>query len=440
MKSRRTILVLAVVLGTAVATVGAGSPASAQNGKLTTVSVSYTGGQANDFTDAPAFSGNGRYVAFWGAASNLVPGDTNGEPDVFVRDRRTDTTTRVSLTNSGGQPNGASSRPAISQDGRYVGFLSAASNLVPGDTNGVEDVFVRDRSAGTTTRVSVASTAAQANGASRNVAISANGRYVAFDSDAANLVPGDTNDNQDVFLHDLRSGRTTRVSVSTTGVQSTGGSLAARISADGRVVAFWSTGSDLVPDDTNNGADVFVRDLRTGVTSRVSLTDGGTQPGGEIVGSFSPSLSADGRYVAFVSRGRDLVPGDTNFVEDVFVRDRVAGTTQRISVSSQGNQSDGSSYQPVLSADGRYVAFGSGGSNLVPGDSNGDQDVFVRDRFAGSTTLVSVSSTGVQANNSCVEVAMSPDGRFVGFGSYAWSLVPNDVNESTDVFVSRWAR
>ncbi|MGH8879055.1 MAG: hypothetical protein ACRD0P_17230, partial [Stackebrandtia sp.] len=232
----------------------------------TRVSVASNGRQANRVSMGPAISAGGRYVAFTTASANLVPGDTNGEDDVFVRDRRTGATTRVSVASDGSQGNDRSGfpGPALSADGRYVAFDSYANNLVPSDTNGTLDVFMHDRQTRATSRVSVASDGSQASSFSGGPAVSADGRYVAFISLSENLVSGDTNGTTDVFVHDRRTGATSRVSVTSQGSQVNNGSNAFElaISADGRFVAFTSLASRLVPGDTNGTLDVFVHDRR----------------------------------------------------------------------------------------------------------------------------------------------------------------------------------
>ena len=248
-------------------------------------------------------------------------------------------TERVSVATDGSQGYGGSpEKPAISADGRYVAFESGSSNLVAGDTNGFEDVFVRDLQSGTTQRVSVATGGTQGNGFSSEPAISADGRYVTFSSAASNLVPGDTNGAPDVFVRDRRSGTTQRVSVAAAGTQGNGDSGSSAIGADGRYVAFVSRASNLVPGDTNGTSDVFVRDLQLGTTQRVSVATDGTQADGA---SFNVAISADGRYVAFDSYASNLAPGDTNQAGDVFVRDLQSGTTQRVSVATDGSQGNG---------------------------------------------------------------------------------------------------
>jgi Tol biopolymer transport system component len=413
---------------------GANAPAWAA-GATDRVSVGTNGIQGNHDSAAPAVSAGGRFVAFASDASNLVARDTNDDTDVFVRDRRSGTTERVSVGRNGSQGNDESYAPSISADGRFVAFVSYADNLVAGDFNVSADVFVRDRRTGTTVRVSGGVGRSEADSNSLFAAISADGRFVVFVSHADNLVPGDTNDRADVFVIDGRTGRTERVSVARSGAQGNKDSLfPIAISAGGRFVAFPSDASNLVPGDTNGVADVFVRDRRTGRTERVSVGQGGAQ-GNDI--SFAQAISADGRFVAFYSYARNLVPNDTNQSPDVFVRDRRTRTTERVSVARNGAQANDASYFAAISADGRYVTFHSPAANLVPGDTNGAGDVFVRDRRTRRTERVSVARNGAQANGSSVYSAISADGRFVAFASDASNLVPGDTNASFDVFVRR---
>jgi Tol biopolymer transport system component len=359
------------------------------------------------------------------------------------------TTTRVSVSSDGTQADRPTFTAGVSANGRYVLLNSQATNLVPGDTNERWDVFVRDRSSGVTTRVSVSTGGQEAKptddpaGGSTAGAMSASGRLVVFQSDAPNLVPGDTNGTEDVFLHDLGSGVTTRVDVSSAGRQANGWSGRPTISADGRYVAFTSGASNLVRHDTNRLGDVFVRDLATGKTTRVSLTSRGRQARCNLGSceSNGPALSAHGRFVAFESSATNLVPHDTNRLFDVFVRDRRAGKTTRVSVDSHGRQGGADrtmngSNAAVISANGRYVAFHSADSNLVHGDTNGVFDIFAHDRRTGRTTRVSVSTAGRQANQESLGAAsISADGRYVAFTSLASNLVAGDSNDITDVFV-----
>jgi Tol biopolymer transport system component len=358
-------------------------------------------------------------------------------------------TTRVSVSSAGAQGDRDSFAAGISADGRYVLFNSLARNLVSGDTNDRDDVFVADRNAGTVERVSVRSGGGQANpgsdpyGGSYAGGLSANGRYVVFNSDSPNLVPRDTNHTADVFVHDRARDVTTRVSVGARGRQANGPSGDPAISANGRYVAFSSLASNLVRGDTNGMSDVFVRDLRTGRTVRASLTSHGAQARCNQSGceSTEPALSANGRFVAFESSATNLVPRDTNRTADVFVRDLRRGRTERVDVSSSGRQSandrtNNGSNAPVISASGRFVAFHSYAPNLVRGDTNRLPDIFVHDRRTEKTTRVSISTAGQQANQESLgAAAISPDGRYVAFTSLATNLVGGDVNDITDVFV-----
>lgn len=266
--------------------------------------------------------------------------------DTFLRDRLTGVTTRVSVSSAGSEGDG-NSGGSISADGRFIAITSDSTNLVPNDTNGGYDVFVHDRLTGVTDRISLSSTGEQGNDWSYNGHLSADGRFVAFESRATNLVPGDTNGWADVFVHDRSTGATTRVSVSSLGEQGEWLSEAAAISDDGRFVAWHSLSSHFVAGDTNNTFDVFVHDLSTGITERVSVSSTGEQGNG-----FFPSVSGDGRFVAFSALAGNLVAGDTNGTVDVFVRDRATGTTQRASVSTAGAQAD-EAMRPTLNLSGR---------------------------------------------------------------------------------------
>ena len=398
------------------------SSQSVLSGTTERVSVSSTESQAVGHSGGPSVSGSGRYVAFSSLASNLVPEDSNERQDVFVRDRGTGTTERVSLSSSGTQANLRSFQPAVSGDGRYVAFISEASNLVPGDTNGERDVFVRDRETGTTELVSVSSSGTQANLGSIQPAVSGDGRYVAYISAATNLVPGETDDRPDVFVRDRQAGTTELVSVSSSETHGNQGGLSAALSGDGRYVAFASHSSNLVAGDTNGLADVFVRDQETGTTERVSVRTSGAQL---LSFSATPAISRDGRYVAFESDEFGWAPGDDNTTTDVFVRDREAGTTEWVSVTSQETpiDSQGDSGSASLSTHGRYVAFTARGN------------VFLRDRATGTTERVSISIRTHIGRNSSLEPAISAGGRYVAFTSYKRDLVPGDTNRRRDVFI-----
>ncbi|MPZ53280.1 MAG: hypothetical protein GEU79_11210 [Acidimicrobiia bacterium] len=434
MRPANKIWVTALVAALAAALV-VGMVASADPGDTIRISVASDGTEANMGSEVhpiPAsVSADGRYVAFESPATNLVTEDNNNAIDVFVHDTESRETTRVSINSDGVEANNNSYEPTISGDGRFVAFWSSATNLVPDDTNDDWDVFVHDTETGDTISVSVNSRGDQADMGSFMPAISDTGRYIAFSSNATNLVPGDTNNTFDIFVHDTETGDTTRVSVNSDGVDGNSGSYGPGISADGRYVSFESHATNLVPGDTTGDeSDVFLHDIESGETSRLSVHSDGTPAIGH---SFASVISADGRYVAFQSDAPNLVDGDTNNVSDVFVRDTVTGRTTRVSVHSNGAQGDRGSVGASISADGRYVAFDSA-SNLVDGDTFGI-DVFVHDTESGSTTRISINSSGTPGNNASLRPALSADGRHVAFTSFATNLVPNDTNDIHDVFL-----
>jgi Tol biopolymer transport system component len=424
----------------------AGYLATAQ--EITTrMSVDSQGNQANNqsqFWIGQAISADGRFVAFLSYATNLVPGDTNHVEDIFVHDRLTGETTRVSVDSQGNQANSYSGYFTISTDGRYTAFESQATNLVSGDTNGTYDVFVHDRQTGETTRVSVDSSGNQGDSGSGGPSISADGRYLAFASWASNLVPGDTNNGADIFVHDRLTGETRRVSVDSQGNQGDGDKYGfwapPSISADGRYVAFDSSADNLVPGDTNNATDIFVHDSLTGETTRVSVDSRGEQGDDS---SIMASISADGRFVAFTSWATNFISpekahGSTSNITQVFIHDRQTGETTLASVNSAGIPGDSSSDYASISADGRLVAFHSYARNFDHRrrvDWPIGDDVFVHDRQTGETTLVSVNSAEFAGNVASWNPSISADGRYVAFESYATNLVPGDTNLKDDIFV-----
>lgn len=405
---------------------------------------------------------DGRFVAFASEANDLVAGDS-GQVDVFVRDRDADAdgvfdepgavlTERVSLQSGGGEGDGSSGEfgVGLSDDGRYVVFASLATDLVPGDGNGGRDVFVRDRMMGTTSRVSVQSGGGEAQCCSDLAAISGDGRYVAFMSSANDLVPGDGNGpgfgGMDVFVHDRVANTTERVSIATDGTEGDGPSgyqglpfsdTGVSISADGRYVAFISYATNLAANDGNTRADVYVRDRVAGSTVLASVNGLGMAADANS-GSNGLSLSDDGRYVAFASDAADLVPDELNTLNsDVFVRDLQLGITTRVSVSTNGIQESdgfGGSFRPGISADGRYVAYDSG-LPLAPYDESSVFEIFLHDRQTQTTERVAVLPvTGSEIGDSCRRPAVARDGS-VAYVSESEFLVAGDSNVARDVFV-----
>lgn len=397
--------------------------AAAQN-TTTRVSLSGAEDQANSASLGPAISADGRFIAFYSLASNLVPGDSNGYPDIFVRDRVLGSTVRASVSSTEAQANGGSARASISADGRFVAFHSDANNLV-NDTNAARDVFVRDVQEGVTTRVSVSSTGSQATGGSSSPFISADGRYVLFSSSAPNLVPNDTNNASDVFRHDRLTGATIRVSlgpipfIGGVPVQGNDSSYAAGISADGRLALMSSDASNLVPNDTNGRADVFVRNIDGNGTARVSVGAGGAQADHV---SDAGNISADGRYVVFQSLATNLVP---NGAPGTYVHDLQTRVTSLISTNTDGTLS---AAQARISADGSSICY----AQLLPG---GKSELMMIDRSTLRKIRVDVASDGTPANFASEACAPSADATFVAFESIATNLVEGDTNTNNDVFV-----
>ncbi|HEY9121584.1 MAG TPA: hypothetical protein VIM80_01175 [Brevefilum sp.] len=407
------------------------SAAIAAVGDTTRVSVDSDGNEGNGHSYGPSISMNGRFVAFYSEAANLVAEDENNNTDIFVHDRDTGETTLVSLDSDGAQANGSSELPSISGNGRYVAFTSYASNLVAGDNPGVRDVFIHDRVTGDTLLVSAALPGQEAGGDSFDAAFSADGRYVAFSSDAHNLVENDIA-YTDVFVYELLTGQISRVSVDPDGMQAYGYSFDPSISADGRYVAFVSNASNLVAGGTNGKYHVFVHDRDTGQNTLVSVDSDGVQ-GNDYC--YVPAISADGRYVAFHSDSTNLVADDTNVNTDVFVHDIDTGVTSRVSVASDGTQGNGGSYHPSISGDGRYVAYHSISDNLVPEEGYNVYDIFLFDRSTGKTSRLSVSSDGIEGYANSFSAVISSDGGYVAFHSDASNLVENDNNGFLDVYV-----
>lgn len=440
---------------------------------ITRVSISSQGVESNDDSSSPIctsyVSPDGRYVGFASQGSNLVEGDTNNREDSFLHDRITGETVRITVGTGGFQAEGGSSNsPWISNDLRYVIFTSFAQNLVPEDTNGSRDMFLRDRQTGTTTLVSVGLDGRSGNGVTGgSPQISGDGRYGVFNSYASNLVEGDTNEAADAFVRDLFGGRTFRVSVGYDGSQandSTTGSPA--ISNNGRYVAFYSDASNLAPADSNGVRDLFVYDIQTGRTVLASVgydgspanngTGGGpdaNNPSSQLpsIPKNVPAISPDGRYVAFFSDASNLVEGDTNGMRDIFYRDLQDGVTYLVSIGLNGEPAVGvddlvnglSGGNPWISGDGRYVAFESRARNLVEEDTNDIMDIFVRDMQTGITKRLTVGFDGSEANGDSFYPLINLDSRWVAFSSDASNLVPNDTNadlansiKGRDVFVA----
>lgn len=411
-------------LASFVAVVGSAA-ASAQAPRTVRTSSGPNGEEANTPSNDSKISASGRFVVYESHATNLVPGDSNGAPDVFLFDLMTKAAEIVSLGSSGVQGNDRSAEPSISPDGRFVAFTSLADNLVPGDSNGQADVFVRDRLTHTTVRVSLLSGGGQSSGGGGQPSISDDGQVIAFASQATDLVPGITNGKTDIFVHNRSTGQTVRVSVSSSGAEADGFSERPSISGDGRFVAFRSAATNLDPGHTGGNDDIFVHDVLTGQTEMVSVSSTGIQSDGPC--NF-PSISGDGRYVAFQSPSGLLVPNDVNFTQDAFVHDRWTGETTLASLNSLGQQANQGAWWPSISYDGQFVAFASTSTNLVLDKPNGGWDCYVHDRVSGETRIVSVDSGGNLGKGTSGRPTTSNQGRVVAFASDAQNLVPGTTS------------
>ena len=379
----------------------------------------------------PEISANARFIVFQSNADNLVAVDTNNEQDVFVYNQVTDTTSNISLSSTGTQGNDVSENPDISGDGNFIVFASLASNLDASDTNLSKDIFIHDQSGATTTKISLANDSSEADGDSSNPAVSADGRYVVFESAATNLVGGDNNGNTDIFLYDSNSGLINLITTN-----SDGSSTTPDISADGRYVAFESSATNLVTGllDDNGANDIFIYEIATGITTLVSTDSISNLADND---SFRPAISADGRYIAFDSLASNLVSTDTNSVSDVFVHDRLLNETTRMSIDSFSTEANGSSINAAISANGDFVSFESTADDLVPSDSNNVTDIFVHNRLASTTERMSVVSfSGNEADQDSTKPSINFNGRDIAFASSATDLVSNDSNNKEDVFLS----
>lgn len=402
-----------------------------RGGTISRVSVASDGTEGDGQSYYAAIAADGRSVVFDSDATTLVPNETNGQRDIFVHDRPTHQTILVSLATDGTPSNGFSEFATLSADGQVVVYHSDATNLVPDDTNLARDVFAYDRATGITTRLSLATDGIQGNGSSSRPVVSANGRIVAFYSDASNLVSDDINKATDVFVHDRTTGITTRISVASGGTQGNGNSLNPSISEDGTLIAFGSEATNLVKGDANNISDVFLHNRITGQTTRLSVVAGAEGNGISRI----PILSGDGSTVAFISAATNLVSGDNNQVADIFVYARESSTITRVSVATDGTEGNDHSLKPTISRNGRIISFYSFASNLVADDTNDATDIFVHTLDTGTTTRISLSSTGVQGDRYSFDPAISADGHIVAFNSDSTTFVSGDINNLYDIFV-----
>lgn len=404
-------------------------------------------GSPNGPSTEPALSADARKMAFTSAATNLTAQpDGNGKVrDVFVYDQGTGAVELASVGLGGAPANASSGRPVLDADGGHLAFVSRASNLVTGDTNRAADVFVRQPD-GTIARASVARDGGQGNAASGQPDLSEDGRLLVFSSRADNLVEGDTNGGDDVFVRDMVTGVVALVSVGRGGDPADGDSSAPAISPDGRYVTFSSDARNLAAGEDNRRHDIFMRDLATGRTKLISVARGGrgaqnlALSGGRAQVS---DVSRGGRFVVFESAATNLAGRDRNRRPDIFVRDNRRGSTRRVSISTTNEEGDSGSYLPTITPDGRYVAFGSRADDLVAEDAQGP-DVFVRELKRQTTVLVNVSARGrLRGREHALpppgRPSLSADGATAAFASSASNLVGSDTNRLADVFLRRLA-
>jgi Tol biopolymer transport system component len=414
---------------------------------ITRASQSSSGGQADSWSNSPSVSADGRWVAFNSAASNLVPGDTNGTTDVFVRDNLTKQVARISVADNGTQGDGHSSFPSISDDGRWVAFASDATNLDAGDTNGQQDIYVHDRDydndglfdetgAIWTGIVSLTTTGSfPTTGYSTLPVISGDGHVIVYES-TATLAPEDTNGQMDVYTTNLSGGfPITRLISKPVGGGGPANGLSDQptVNLDGTVVAFETAATNLVAGDTNGKFDVVIVDSHTAPPTMARAT-GAVLADADVL---LPSLSRDGagRFVAFASAASNLVPPKGNATLEVYVLDRDTGAITAESRPPFGfADPDGNSLYAKVSADGNRVAFHSSATNLVADDTNGQPDIFVRDRASDLTQRASTGSMLDQSDNGSQVPAISTDGNYVAFDSVATNLVAGDTNGAQDVF------
>ncbi len=387
--------------------------------------------ESDRISDSCAISADGNFVAFESRATNLVPGDTNGVIDIFVHDLRSGETKRVSVDSAGLEANGRSENPSISADGRFIAFQSGATNLVRPDLNVKDDIYVHDQETGRTFLVSK-TTSGQSAFDSISPVISAQGRYVAYQSESDEYSSTDINGAADIFVFDTSKNYAVHVSVNANGDGSGPGRYCSypAMSANGRFVAFASPATNFHSGSTGQES-IFVKDRATDVLHLASQSTGG------VVGALHstlPALSADGRYVAYESTSSELVAGDNNNERDIFRHDLATGETIRVNLSSAGNEANDRSFDPSLSGDGRFVVFTSYASNLVANDTNDAEDIFIHDCENGTTEVISVGANGL-GDLGCNFPAVSNDGGQVAFWSSATNLVNNDTNNKPDIFV-----
>lgn len=411
-------------------------------------SLDSAGVEADQASSHCVVSENGALIAFRSRATNLVERDTNNVADVFYRDTDKNTTIRIE-NNSGTQGNGesgvlgSSGKPiGMSSDGNHVTFASAATNfdLSMTDTNQSVDIFLYNASDNTLTRRSLAFSVLEGSGDCFSPSVSDDASIIPFSSEASDFVSFDNNSVSDALFRDANgaggSGETKLASLASGESSGNGESLEPVVSRDAKFIAFSSAATDLVTDDTNLFQDIFVFDVVAATVSRITVSGAGVEANGA---SSQPSISEDGRYVAFRSEATNLVENDTNGVADIFIHDRTLGSTKIVSLGRKGGPANGESFYPTVSDDGRFVSFLSKAKNLVQGDLNEVTDAFVRDISLAANFRLNLSSSGVESKLEVLDASISPDGKFACFSSADSTLVADDVNSVSDVFLVKLA-
>ena len=391
-------------------------------------------GEPNGASFEPSLSEDGRFMAFTSAASNLVPGDDNSSSDVFVRDHQSGVTELISVNTSGGFANDFSERPDISPDGRYVVFASWASDLVAGDSISTPDVFLRDRQNGTTELISVDSNEIPGTIGSLGGSVSDSGRYVAFQS--FDQFENDTNSDWDIYLRDRTLGTTRLMSTDSSNTTAAGASFDPAVSGDGSTVVWWASSDNIVAGDSNGQPDVFWRTTGLLIKLLISQPNGGGQADG---GSRSPDVSYNGSFVVFDSNATNLVTGDTNSESDVFrwdINQAPGDPLARISERGDGTEPNGRSLLARINDDGDKVLYVSRADNLLPvsagtGDTNGLQDAYLWE--SGVNSLVSRTWKGEPTNGASQRGTISHDGSVLGYETFANNLQFTDNNGVSDV-------
>lgn len=427
-----------LVLGSALTLLGPASPASAAapvaiTGRASVLPGAVQAPSGGDSTDARV-SGDGRYVIF-SSTARLVPEDTDIAKDVYRKDLLTDDLVRVNLSYNGNPANSSSTAGAITYDGRYVAYWSWADNLVLSDTNGKADVFVRDLREKTTERVSVSTSEAQGTGASPTdqdgtIDLSSDGRYVAFSSTSPNF-GADADTLSDIFVRDRTAGTTELISVNDATQSTNADSFHPSMSWNGRYVAFESAANNLVASDTNASVDAFVRDRTSGLTTRVSLHD---NEGQSPTGGFDPWIDENGVNVVFASSSK-LTSLDPNSQNDVYVRNRSTNSTTLASVGTDG-WAAGLSQDPIISGDGLYVGYESTSTKAMTG-ANGWETIYSRRLSNGTMTRISSPTGGAVVGGASSHPSLSYDGAVAAFDSKSSALVTNDTGYK-DVFFRQW--